>query len=124
MTFGNRVSAHLKRVSNISKKPVLWALQLKNISKDACSLTAKCQSILNKNSTFTAELLPSRSISKKFQLQRKSHTILTQGISMNKTIAYNAHNLPVMFEAENIKHIIMPMIFDDKELDELQVSGE
>lgn len=71
VTFGNSVSVHLQCVSNIRKKPILWALRLNNISKAAYTLTSKCQPIINKNLTFTAELLPSRSISEKNSFANK-----------------------------------------------------
>ena len=74
MTFGNSVSVHLQRVSNIRKKPILWASRLKNISKAAHSLTSKCHSKLNKYLTYTAELLPSASIAK--SISKKQETKL------------------------------------------------
>lgn len=70
-TFGNGVPTYSKQVSNTRKKPILWAYKPKKQSKAAISLASKCQSNLNKNLTFIAELLPSRSISKKNLFTKK-----------------------------------------------------
>lgn len=95
MTFGNRVFVHLQHVSNIRKKPILWALRLNNISKAAHSLTSKCHSKLNKYLTFTAELLPSRSISEKKSFATK----ITQ--KFNNLVKPTAELLPSKFHKKS-----------------------
>lgn len=98
VTFGNRVSVHSQHVSNIRKKPILWALRLNKISKAAHSLTSKCHSKLDKYLTYTAELLPSRSISEKKSFTKK----ITQ--KFNNCQKFTAELLPSsQFKTRSIK---------------------